>query len=49
MAASDKELELELMEAGNRLVEPPLSVDELIPLLDVIPNAFFYSFPLNFV
>ncbi|PPD67506.1 hypothetical protein GOBAR_DD35614 [Gossypium barbadense] len=34
MAASDKELELQLTEAGNMLVEPPSSVDELIPLLD---------------
>lgn len=47
MAASDKELELQLMESGNRLVEPPSSVDELISLLDVIPN--FYVFILIFV
>ncbi|XP_022754454.1 biorientation of chromosomes in cell division protein 1-like 1 isoform X2 [Durio zibethinus] len=38
MAASDKELELLLMEAGNRLVEPPSSVDELIPLLDQVES-----------
>ncbi|KAG8487776.1 hypothetical protein CXB51_018653 [Gossypium anomalum] len=37
MAPSDKELELLLMEAGNKLLEPPSSVDELITLLDVIP------------
>ncbi|KAL4331897.1 hypothetical protein GQ457_07G044020 [Hibiscus cannabinus] len=36
MATSEKELELQLMEAGNRLVEPPSSVDELIPLLDQV-------------
>ncbi|OMO61585.1 hypothetical protein CCACVL1_23400, partial [Corchorus capsularis] len=39
MAASDKELELMLMEAGNRLVEPPSSVDELIPLLDQVESC----------
>ncbi|XP_022731812.1 biorientation of chromosomes in cell division protein 1-like 1 isoform X2 [Durio zibethinus] len=39
MAASDKELELQLMEAGNRLVEPPPSVDELLPLLDQVESC----------
>ncbi|KAE8656633.1 transcription initiation factor TFIID subunit 5-like isoform X1 [Hibiscus syriacus] len=39
MAASEKELELQLMEAGNRLVEPPSSVDELIPLLDQVESC----------
>ncbi|KAH1056579.1 hypothetical protein J1N35_034644 [Gossypium stocksii] len=39
MAASDKELELQLMEAGNMLVEPPSSVDELIPLLDQVESC----------
>ncbi|XP_007011734.2 PREDICTED: protein IWS1 homolog [Theobroma cacao] len=39
MAASDKELELQLMEAGNRLVDPPSSVDELIHLLDQVENC----------
>ncbi|KAK8513530.1 hypothetical protein V6N13_002267 [Hibiscus sabdariffa] len=38
MATSEKELELQLMEAGNRLVEPPSSVDELIPLLDQVES-----------
>ncbi|XVF89391.1 hypothetical protein PTKIN_Ptkin19aG0126500 [Pterospermum kingtungense] len=38
MAASDKELELQLMETGNRLVEPPSSVDELISLLDQVES-----------
>ncbi|KAK8484297.1 hypothetical protein V6N13_145040 [Hibiscus sabdariffa] len=38
MAISEKELELQLMEAGNRLVEPPSSVDELIPLLDQVES-----------
>ncbi|KAK8505622.1 hypothetical protein V6N13_073399 [Hibiscus sabdariffa] len=35
-AASGKKLELQLMEAGTRLVDPPSSVDELIPLLDEV-------------
>ncbi|KAB2024929.1 hypothetical protein ES319_D06G118200v1 [Gossypium barbadense] len=39
MAASDKELELQLTEAGNMLVEPPSSVDELIPLLDQVESC----------
>ncbi|XWS17865.1 hypothetical protein CRYUN_Cryun33cG0105100 [Craigia yunnanensis] len=39
MAASDEELEIKLMEAGSRLVEPPLSVDELIPLLDQVESC----------
>ncbi|KAF7817297.1 Sister chromatid cohesion protein PDS5 like B-B [Senna tora] len=34
MASADKELEEQLLEAGNRLVDPPSSVDELLPLLD---------------
>lgn len=35
MASADKELEEQLLEAGNKLVDPPPSVDELLPLLDV--------------
>lgn len=42
MASSDKELEQQLMEAGIKLVNPPSSVDELLPLLDVSPK--FCSF-----
>ncbi|XVE53543.1 hypothetical protein DITRI_Ditri03aG0011300 [Diplodiscus trichospermus] len=38
MAASDKELELLLMEAGNRLLEPPASANELILLLDQVES-----------
>ncbi|KAK8654916.1 hypothetical protein V6N13_107512 [Hibiscus sabdariffa] len=38
MASSDKELELVLMEAGNKLLEPPSSVDELITLLDQVES-----------
>ncbi|GMJ15838.1 hypothetical protein like AT4G31880 [Hibiscus trionum] len=39
MVASGKEMEFQLMEAGNRLVEPPSSVDELIPLLDQVESC----------
>ncbi|KAK8523466.1 hypothetical protein V6N13_113413 [Hibiscus sabdariffa] len=38
MASSDKELELVLLEAGNKLLEPPSSVDELITLLDQVES-----------
>ncbi|KAK8660694.1 hypothetical protein V6N13_051609 [Hibiscus sabdariffa] len=38
MASSGKELELLLMEAGNKLLEPPSSVDELITLLDKVES-----------
>lgn len=40
MASSDKELEQQLMDAGNKLLEPPDSVDELLPLLDVSFTLF---------
>ncbi|KAL1168099.1 hypothetical protein V6Z11_A05G062300 [Gossypium hirsutum] len=39
MTTSEKELELQLMEAGNRLVEPPSSVAEIIPLLDQVESC----------
>ena len=48
MASSDGELEEQLLQAGNRLVEPPSSVDELLSLLDVKSPNFCFSF-LNFV
>ncbi|RDX80536.1 Sister chromatid cohesion protein PDS5-like B-B, partial [Mucuna pruriens] len=35
MAFADKELEEQLLEAGNKLVDPPASVEELLPLLDI--------------
>lgn len=44
MASSDKELEQQLMEAGTKLVNPPSSVDELLPLLNVSPNFFFFLY-----
>uniref|UniRef100_A0A7C8YYN1 Sister chromatid cohesion protein n=2 Tax=Opuntia streptacantha TaxID=393608 RepID=A0A7C8YYN1_OPUST len=34
MALSEKELEKQLMEAGNALLSPPSSASELLPLLD---------------
>lgn len=43
MASTDGELEKQLMEAGNKLLVPPASVDELLPLLDVSPNLFGFS------
>lgn len=49
MASSDKELELLLTEAGNKLLEPSSSVDELITLLDVSPSILFKSFSLSSV
>lgn len=40
MASSNDELEQQLVEAGNRLLQSPSSVDELLPLLDVRPLCF---------
>lgn len=39
MASSDKELEEQLVELGNKLVQPPPSVDELLHLLDRVENC----------
>lgn len=36
MTSSDTELEEQLKEAGNKLLDPPSSVDELLNLLDVM-------------
>ncbi|CAL5358865.1 unnamed protein product [Camellia sinensis] len=38
MASGEREFEEQLEEAGNRLLQPPSSVDELLPLLDQIEN-----------
>ncbi|XP_050363870.1 sister chromatid cohesion protein PDS5 homolog C isoform X2 [Argentina anserina] len=38
MASTDKELEAQLLEAGNQLLEPPSAVDDLLPLLDRIES-----------
>ncbi|XXG58873.1 hypothetical protein AAC387_Pa04g1067 [Persea americana] len=39
MAATDKELENQLMEAGNKLLNPPNAVEELLPVLDQVENC----------
>ncbi|KAL2346661.1 hypothetical protein Fmac_000661 [Flemingia macrophylla] len=39
MASTDKKLEEELLEAGNKLVDPPSSVEELLPLLDQVQSC----------
>lgn len=44
MTAYDVELDEQLVEAGNKLVDPPASVDELLALLNVsiwIPPSHF--------
>ena len=40
MASANGELEKQLVEAGNVLLQPPSSVDELFYLLDVSPYCF---------
>lgn len=35
MSDSEKEIENQILEAGEKLVDPPSSLDELLPLLDV--------------
>ena len=40
MASANVELEKQLVEAGNGLLQPPSSVDELFYLLDVSPYCF---------
>ncbi|XP_027355812.1 serine/threonine-protein kinase PRP4 homolog isoform X2 [Abrus precatorius] len=39
MATVDRELEEELLDAGNKLVDPPSSVEELLSLLDQVENC----------
>ncbi|KAF5461357.1 hypothetical protein F2P56_017462 [Juglans regia] len=39
MASSDTELEEQLLQAGNKLVDPPSSVDDLLPILDHVENC----------
>jgi len=43
MAFDQKELEEQLIQAGNKLADPPSSVDELLSLLNVI-SLSFHSF-----
>lgn len=50
MGSTDKELEEQLLEAGNKLLDPPSSAEELLPLLDVItpfPPFFFSSLQIS--
>ena len=44
MASSDGELEEQLLQARNKLVDPPSSVDELLSLLDVKALIFCSNF-----
>ncbi|CAN6721961.1 unnamed protein product [Malus baccata var. baccata] len=39
MASAEKELEAQLTEAGNQLLEPPSSVDDLLDVLDRVENC----------
>ncbi|KAF7830345.1 Sister chromatid cohesion protein PDS5 like B-B [Senna tora] len=39
MTSADKELEEQLLEAGNKLLDPPSSVDELLPLLNRVESC----------
>uniref|UniRef100_A0A2P2LRD8 Uncharacterized protein MANES_16G128500 n=1 Tax=Rhizophora mucronata TaxID=61149 RepID=A0A2P2LRD8_RHIMU len=48
MASTDKELEQQLLEAGKRLENPPASVEELLPLLDVRNLGFVFYFLIFF-
>lgn len=49
MTSTDKELEEQLLEAGNKLADPPSSVEELLSLLEVIISfPFKYYFKLIF-
>jgi hypothetical protein len=44
MAFDEKVLENQLIEAGNKLADPPSSVDELLKLLTVISLFHFTYF-----
>lgn len=50
-SSSDHEFEEQLFEAGNKLLDAPSSVEDLLPLLDVsfeFPFTFFiFLFALN--
>lgn len=37
MSDSEKEIENQILEAGEKLIDPPSSLDELLSLLDVRP------------
>jgi len=40
MASADKQLKEQLLEAGNKLADPPSSVEELLSLLEASPFPF---------
>jgi hypothetical protein len=42
MASVDKELEEELLEAGNKLLDPPSNVKDLLEILIVSILFFFF-------
>ena len=47
MSDSDKELENQILEAGEQLTDPPSSLDELLLLLDVsLLHRLALSLPL---
>ena len=48
MGSTDKELEEQLLDAGNKLLlDPPSSAEELLPLLDVITPFLPFSSSLQ--
>ena len=42
MTFFDRELEKQLKEVGNRLLNPPSSIDDLLTLLDEVENLLAY-------
>ena len=42
MTSFDRELGKQLKEAGNRLLNPPSSIDEVLTLLDEVENLLAY-------
>lgn len=43
MSSPDKDFEEQLAEAGKKLLDPPSSVEDLLPLLDVSSDAPLFS------
>jgi hypothetical protein len=48
MVSASKELEEELLEVGNKLVDPPSSVEDLLRLL-FVSTLYFFSHFASFV
>ena len=42
MTFFDRELEKQLKEVGNRLLNPPFSIDDLLTLLDEVESLLAY-------